>query len=156
MSNFRRTVAQLIQKYPFITRIPYSMYKIIQPKFSMGVVGVVFNEDGQVLLAEHVFHHIPWGLPGGWVDRNENPEQAVCREFQEEFQLNINVQKMIILEVTQNNHIDIAYLCETNDQIGQLSPEILSYNWVDLNKLPRLRKFHYRTILQAKQLQQEL
>ena len=42
--------------------------------------------QGQVLLVEHVFHpYAPWGLPGGWIDRNESPSQtAVIRELQEE------------------------------------------------------------------------
>jgi ADP-ribose pyrophosphatase YjhB (NUDIX family) len=118
-----------------------------QPKFTAGVVGVVFNAQGQVLLVEHVFHpYAPWGLPGGWIDRNESPSQTAIRELKEELQLTVAAAELLLVEVDFGNHLDFAYLCNTTSPIGILSNELLDYGWYDTNALPKLHRFHYRAI----------
>ncbi len=119
-------------------------------RFSAGVIGVVFNDSGQVLLVEHVFHpHTPWGLPGGWIERREDPATALCREFFEELELQISADRILALELGYGDHIDFAYLCTTKGQVGKLSSELLDYQWFDVQALPRLQKFHYRAIMCA-------
>jgi len=48
------------------------------------VIGVVFSPDEkQVLLTKR--RDVPvWVLPGGGIERNENPEDAIVREILEE------------------------------------------------------------------------
>lgn len=148
--NFRNRLALILRRFPLLVRFLYSVYRIIQPKFTIGVTGVVFNQNGQVLLVEHLFHpKIPWGLPGGWIDNNEDPAAAVQRELREELALNVTIKSLVHTEKTQYNHIDIAFLCHANNEIGSLSYELLAYRWHDTNTLPRLHKFHYDAIVQA-------
>jgi len=110
----------------------------------------MFNASGEVLLVEHVFHpHAPWGLPGGWVDRRESPENALCREMKEELALEVEVGPVLLVELDFNNHLDLAYLCRMNGEIGLLSEELLDYGWFSPASLPRLHKFHYRAIMRA-------
>ena len=112
MSNntfFRRT-ATFLRRYPWVMACAYTLIHLWQPKYTLGVVGVMFNAEGQVLLVEHVFHpRKPWGLPGGWVERNEPPMEAVCREIQEELQLNTDIGSLLLIEITED---DIRFLGE--------------------------------------------
>lgn len=142
-----RRFSSLIRTYPFIIKLPYLIFRRIQPRYTLGVVGIVINPKQEVLIVEHVFHpQIPWGLPGGWVDRNEDPAHAVVRELREELDLKIDKVDIVIVEKTFNNHLDLAYLCETSDQVGEISSELLDYRWANRNDLPDLKTFHYKAI----------
>ena len=130
--------------------VPYYTYRFFQPKYSIGVIGVVLNQASEVLLVEHVFHpRIPWGLPGGWIGFNEDPSVAVIREFREELSLEISIVSLLLTKRTQFNHLDIAYLCESNNDIGELSYELLGFKWFSKSNLPPLHKFHYEAITAA-------
>jgi len=145
-----RRVAQFLQKAPWIVGAARSIWRLGQPKFTAGAVGVVFNDQRQVLLVEHVFHpYAPWGLPGGWTDRNENPSQTVIRELREELTLTVEASVLLLVETDFGNHLDFAYLCEAKTTVGQLSSELLDYGWYDTNALPKLHRFHYRAINSA-------
>jgi ADP-ribose pyrophosphatase YjhB (NUDIX family) len=130
--------------------VPYYTYRFFQPKYSVGVIGVVLNQASEVLLVEHVFHpRIPWGLPGGWIGFNEDPGVAVIREFREELNLEISIAALLLTRRTQYNHLDIAYLCELHSDVGELSYELLAFKWFSRDDLPQLHKFHYEAISAA-------
>jgi len=151
--HFQRGLARILPRIPGLILFSFPIYRFFRPKYSMGVVGVLFNRAGEVLLVEHVFHpHKPWGLPGGWVDNNEDPKNAVCRELREELSIQANTVAIIVAEKTIYNHLDLAYLCHTQDTIGTLSYELLNYRWFPLDQLPPLQRFHYDAIQQAKRL----
>ena len=59
--------------------------------FPVGVIGVLLDEIGErVLLVEHIFHTFrPWGLPGGWIARGEDPARTAEREYREETGLHV-------------------------------------------------------------------
>lgn len=148
-------IASLIRRFPFIIRIPFLIYRQFQPRYTVGVVGILFNEVGHVLIVEHVFHpENPWGLPGGWIERNEQPTTAVLRELEEELQLKARIKQVIYVEKNFKNHLDIAFLCEATTGIGELSHELLNYKWLDPDDLPGLHPFHQQAIDVAKSLYQ--
>jgi 8-oxo-dGTP diphosphatase len=145
-----RCTATLVRKAPWLLVVPYVTYRFFRPRYSLGVVGVIMNDAGEILLVEHVFHaRDPWGLPGGWVDRNEDPADAVLREIKEELQLTVTIEKLLLMAVTERNHLDIAFLCRQVDNIGTLSSELLDYRWFDPPDLPVMTKFHTRAINRA-------
>lgn len=145
-----RRVSRLIQQAPWLASPGMLLWRWRQARFSAGVAGVIFNPAGRVLLVEHVFHpHAPWGLPGGWVDRREDPAAALQREMREELSLQVMVGPVLLVELDFGNHLDLAYLCYANGAIGELSSELLDFGWFDTTNLPRLHKFHYRAILRA-------
>lgn len=145
-----RRLATFLQRAPWIVRIGRILFRLRQPRFSAGVVGVVFNTDGKVLLVEHVFHpYSPWGLPGGWLDRGENPDETIAREMQEELELLVRAGPLLMAEVSFGNHLDFAFLCFSDGEIGKLSSELLDYKWCDVSQLPRLQKFHFQAIQKA-------
>lgn len=146
----RQQVAQIIRRIPILMLIPYYIYRFFQPKYSVGVVGVVVNDRDEILLVEHVFHpRLPWGLPGGWINFNEDPADAVVRELSEELNLTVSIARILILERTQYHHLNVAYLCRAQNDVGNLSYELLRYDWFTFDKLPRLHPFHYQAIKSA-------
>jgi 8-oxo-dGTP diphosphatase len=61
-------------------------------KFIIGVAAVVLDEEERVLFFKHTYRpEMPWGLPGGWLKRNEDPARAVEREIREESGLVVDV-----------------------------------------------------------------
>jgi 8-oxo-dGTP diphosphatase len=147
IKNPKQRASQIIQQHPWLIKSVYPFYRFLRPRYNAGVVGLVSNQQGEILLVEHVFHpQIPWGLPGGWTNRNEDPAQAVQRELYEELGLEVEILRPLSIERTEPYHLDIAFLCEARSDITQLCYELLSYRWYHPSELPRLHKFHYRTI----------
>jgi len=146
---FFRTIAQILRRNTWLGIPIYVIIRFFRPKYSLGAVGVIFNSQSQVLLVEHVFHpKTPWGLPGGWTNRKEDPSQTVIRELHEELSVHVTIERVVSVQVL-HNHVDVAYLCHTTDHIGKLSDELLSYQWFDIDKMPRILSFHFLAIQQA-------
>jgi 8-oxo-dGTP diphosphatase len=81
-------------------------------KFLVGVSAVVFNPAGEVLLCRHTYRdRYPWGLPGGWLKRDEDPAQAVEREICEETGLVIRIlQPLRVIHDTQYARLDVTFV----------------------------------------------
>ncbi|WP_043640543.1 NUDIX domain-containing protein [Nonomuraea candida] len=58
------------------------------------VAGFVFDDTGRLLLARHGDVGL-WGAPGGGVDPDERPQDAVVRELREELGVRIEVRGLI-------------------------------------------------------------
>jgi ADP-ribose pyrophosphatase YjhB (NUDIX family) len=156
-SNFWRGVASTLRRSPWLVTPARIMWRMRQAKFSAGVVGVVFNPLGEVLLVEHVFHpYTPWGLPGGWVEHGEDPAQTIQREMQEELELSVEVSHVLLVKVDVGNHIDLAYLCQPLGAVGTLSSELLDYRWLPPDQLPRLHGFHYAAVQRGLELAKQI
>lgn len=132
-------------------------FRVWQPWVTVGVVGALLNDAGQLLIVEHVFHpKFPWGLPGGWMNRGEEPEQTIRREMLEETSLHITVIKPLLISRTRfmPAHLDVAYLCRPQgDHIDReeihLSSELLAYKWIDPRNPPPMAHFHTRVLRAA-------
>jgi 8-oxo-dGTP pyrophosphatase MutT (NUDIX family) len=142
-----RRFADLLRSFPFITRLPYLVYSRMQARYTLGVAAVILNSDGHVLLVEHTYHsRFPWGLPGGWLDSDEEPAAAIERELREELQLKARVLRVVHTARTVPNHIDLAFHCEALSPIGKLSHELLAYRWTKPAQLPEIKRFHRQSI----------
>jgi len=153
--NFWRRISKILRRFPWMVAGLYIIWRMLQTKYTMGAVGIIFNNEGQILLVEHVFHpKLPWGLPGGWVSHSENPAEAVQREMQEELSLDVEVGPLLLAEFHEKYHLDLAYLCKANDAIGALSYELLSYRWFSTDDLPLIYPFQSRAIQKAIEFKQ--
>ena len=142
-----RQIAALLRKFPFLIRWPYLIFSRAQARYTVGVAAVVFDARGRVLIVEHAYHpHLPWGLPGGWVEEDEDPAESVLRELMEELQLEAEIVCVVQARQTARQHIDLAYLCEARSAVGDLSHELLGYTWFNGESLPPLKPFHQRAI----------
>ena len=149
--ELQRRLAVGLQKAPWIMSAGHVVWRFLRPKFTAGAVGVIFDTEGRVLIVEHVFHpRTPWGLPGGWVDRHEDPSETLIREMREELQLTVGVGPVLLVERRLGNHLDLAYVCHAQSAVGALSSELLDYRWVDPLELPpQMIPFHRKAIRRA-------
>ena len=105
------------------------------------VGALIVNDDGELLLVRRARDPAKgkWGLPGGFVDRDETMEQAVARETMEETRLKISHSQYLM---TFPNHydyrgivvpvIDLFFVCavESGDEIVLAEDELTHYKWV--------------------------
>lgn len=146
----KHQMARLARRIPWALAAAQTLWRLSRPRWSAGVVGVVINEAGHVLLAEHVYRaSLPWGLPGGWVDRGEVPTESLARELREELTLTVEIGPFLGLDNNIPGHYDFAYLCRPTSEVGALCSELLSYGWFAADALPPLRIFHRRAIRQG-------
>lgn len=144
----RQRIASWLRHRPWLMAALYRMVRLFQTKYTVGVVGVLRDENGRILLVEHVFHPLhPWGLPGGWVNRREDPASAVERELAEELGLHVKARQVLLAEFHHGYHLDVAYACTTDEQdITHISHELLGYRWFSPDDMPPLHVFHRRAI----------
>ena len=64
---------------------------------TINVVAAVIHKDGKVLATQRGYgpYKDGWEFPGGKVEKNESPEEAVVREIKEELNVTIAVEKYI-------------------------------------------------------------
>ena len=112
--------------------------KMTVPKHRTGVAIVGFNPEGQILLLRHVFHPtVPWGLPGGWLEKGEAPADCAVRELHEETGLNANLGPIIYSSFeTTPAHIGIAFIATIQPKKLSLSGEIIEADWFEPASLP--------------------
>jgi 8-oxo-dGTP diphosphatase len=119
---------------------------LLAPRQPVGVVGALFNDEGRVLLVEHVFRtDFPWGLPGGWVECGETPEEALLREFEEELGLRVEVGPLLdcgsiglVDKSTHPPHLGLAFSCRLRTGTVCATHEVVSTEWADPNAIRRV------------------
>lgn len=113
-----------------------------------GVAGVVFNEQGQILLVKRVDNGL-WGLPSGHVEKAETVTCAICREIYEETGLTISVEKLVGVysdPATQvfcypsgkvTHFITLSFICRIQEGILRVDhQEISEAGFFPINDLP--------------------
>ncbi len=140
----KHRLAEAIRRLPWLATILVSALRWTRARYTAGVVGVVLNERDEVLLVKHVFHpSAPWGLPGGWMERDEAPSETLQRELREEIGLEVSIlEPLLILPGEHRHHLDMAFLCRAHNAVQHLSTELLDYRWAGRDELPPLPPFH--------------
>ena len=83
-----------------------------------------------------------WEVPGGKVEKDELPEEAICREFDEEFSVPVSVGNKIAQAVFQYKGNDIQLegyeIFLDTDKPRWVLTEHTEIRWVDLEEIPSL------------------
>ena len=139
----KRNLARLM-RLPLLRDLMLWGMKLTVPRQRIGVSMIALDEAERVFLLKHVFHpSIPWGLPGGWLGRNEAPAIGVLRELYEETGLTAVIGPVVHMALEKNpTHISIAYLAQIQPGDLTLSSEILEARWFPIHSLPQ-PQYHF-------------
>lgn len=109
-----------------------------QPKFNVGVTGLVVNPTGRVLLLKHVMRgRYAWGLPSGWLQPGETAAQALKREVQEEAAIDITVGALLEVVSGFRLRLEMIYACHTQAAtVDNVSLEIFEGGFYAPDALP--------------------
>src|ERR1700730_3464278 len=67
-----------------------------QRRFTAAAGVMIFDKEGRILLLEHVFRpDSGWGIPGGFLSKGEQPEEALRRELREEAGLELDQVELL-------------------------------------------------------------
>lgn len=110
--------------------------RAIVPSYTVGAIAII-EFDGQVLALRQT-HRTGLSLPGGHVDRGEQPHDAVVREVWEETGLRVTAGDVFATVFDpQFRVIDVIFRmrCEQEPQV-QVGSEATGYEWIDPTRWP--------------------
>lgn len=134
-------LAKLWRKLHLPIKIQLFIMRFFQDQFLVGVTGIIFNNNKEVLLFKHTYRPHAWSLPGGYLKSREHPREALEREIKEESGLVVSVDESVKTRTDRKTaRLD---LCYTGILIGgDFVPtnEVSEYGFFAQDKLPLLRK----------------
>lgn len=131
---FKGIVGKIWRNLPPIARM--KLIRISQKKFTASCAAIITNEKREVLLLEHVLRPASgWGIPGGFMEYGEQPEQAICRELREETGLELENVRLYRARVVKR-HIEFIFRAEARGEPQILSREILKAGWFEITEMP--------------------
>jgi ADP-ribose pyrophosphatase YjhB (NUDIX family) len=128
-------VGKIWRKLPPSVRL--KIIRTTQNKFTVSVGVVIFDKNERILLLDHVLRpKSGWGIPGGFINADEQPEHAVHREIFEETGLKIENVELWRIQ-TKKLHVEMLFYADANGIAKVKSREINEVKWFETNDLPR-------------------
>lgn len=110
--------------------------RLTQPTFNVSVAGIITDDEGRVLLLNHLLRpRSGWGLPGGFIKFGEQPEAAFRRELKEETGIDLRDVKLLRTR-TFKRHVEILFTARSSGKGTVLSREILDLVWFAPESIP--------------------
>ena len=104
--------------------------------FTVSAAGIITNERGEVLLLDHVLRPVSgWGVPGGFIAYNEQPEAGLRREIREETGIDLKNVRMYRCR-TRRRHIEMVFIAEGIGEPEVKSREITAARWFPVDQMP--------------------
>ena len=127
-SIFRRTPIRLRRLF---SRVMYARFRVTAG-------AVVLDDQHRVLLLKHVFRAgSGWGIPGGFIQAGEQPEEALRRELREEIGLEIEDLEMAFIRTLNSaQQMEIIFRCRPKGEAKPQSVEVEQAAWFSPQALP--------------------
>lgn len=115
--------------------------RIFQDQFLIGVTGIIFNDDKEVLLFKHSYRQIQWSLPGGYLKSKEHPQEGLEREIKEESGLTVSADQQLKTRTDRETaRIDICYVGKFIGGEFRASAEVLEHGFFSFENLPLISR----------------
>ena len=121
---------------------------ILRPHYLVAVGGMLFNDQGQLLLCEHTYRRLhSWGLPGGDLKPGEDPVDGIKREIREETGLSVQDARLLLVESSKEvRQVALTYLCTGVTGTFIPNEEVKGIRYFDKDDLPDFFHEHRLTI----------
>ena len=143
-------MAAVWQRMP--ARLKNWSVRLTQAHFTVTAAALVIDKQNRVLLLNHRFRAgSGWGIPGGFIEHGEQPDEALRRELREEVGLEVQDLKLFTTRAFQKvKQIEIVFLSRAAGSADELSFEIKRAGWFHAHELPQgLPRDQVRLIKQA-------
>jgi ADP-ribose pyrophosphatase YjhB (NUDIX family) len=112
--------------------------RVGQKRFTVTAGAMIFDDQGRILLLEHVFRpDSGWGIPGGFLSKREQPEEALRRELREEIGIEVeDVELLLARALGRPQQIEIYFRARAIGIPKPCSFEIRKAEWFALADLP--------------------
>ena len=107
-------------------------------RFTVTAGAIIFNDQKQVLLLKHRFRAgSGWGLPGGFLERGEQPIEALRRELREEIGLEVeDVEVFAARSFKKPKQVEVLFRARANADVKPLTMEVERAEWFPLDSIP--------------------
>lgn len=107
-----------------------------QSSFTVSAAAIILNEKKEVLLLNHVLRPFSgWGIPGGFIEKAEQAEDAIRREIREEIGIEISRLQLYTIR-TIGSHLEILFFAVPDGEPKICSAEIMDLRWYARDELP--------------------
>ncbi len=112
--------------------------RLTHAHFTVTAGAIIFNDKNEVLLLKHRFRAgSGWGLPGGFMETGEQPEDALRRELREEIGLEVDDVKVFAARSFKKpQQVEVLFRGRANADVKPLNMEIESAQWFAIDSLP--------------------
>ena len=140
-----RTHRGLLRLFQLLPRgVRRIVVRVASPSYTVGAICVIERPDGHVLLVRQAYRR-RWGIPGGLLQRGEDPAVAARREVFEEVGIAVELLGPPAVVVDPDpQRVDLVYRARPSSmaEIGEArpsSPEIVEVAWFAPDALPELQ-----------------
>lgn len=125
--------------------------RVTQTRFTVTAGALIFNEEGKVLLLKHRFRAgSGWGIPGGFLEAGEQPEEAIRRELREEIGLEVDrVEILTSRSFRKPRQVEILFRCRADAEVKPLTIEVERAEWFSVHELPSGLPGDQRAIIES-------
>jgi mutator protein MutT len=109
-----------------------------QTRFTVTAGALIFNDAGEVLLLKHRFRAgSGWGIPGGFLEPGEQPDEALRRELREEVGLEVEQVEILATRTFKKpRQVEILFRCRANAAVKPQTIEVERAEWFSTRTLP--------------------
>ena len=109
-----------------------------QTRFTVTAGALIFNREGKILLLKHRFRAgSGWGIPGGFLEAGEQPEEAMRRELREEIGLEVeDVEIFTSRSFRKPQQVEILFRCCADADVKPRTIEVERAEWFSVQALP--------------------
>jgi 8-oxo-dGTP pyrophosphatase MutT (NUDIX family) len=141
-ARLHRFALRCYQRLPVLGR--RWVVRTIAPSYTVGAMCVIERADGAILFVRHSYRS-RWGVPGGLLNRREEPAHAARREVREEVGLEVTLSgEPVVVVDARPQRVDLVYRARPGRDadlahVQPVSPEIAEVRWFPADELPELQ-----------------